>query len=401
MSEHQKNMLRNSDPFFHISGFLKHLSTKFALYFVANQKIDIDEMCIGFKGRHRCRCYNPNKPNKFHLKAFCLNDSTTGYLLSFYMYHGACEVRPPGMSATYYPVYKLTEDVKYHDINHVLSTDNWYTGLPVTELCFTRGMHSNGTCKSNKQNLPQDSIFKKTGPNKKNRGDMKCMVAVRDGKTYYFTAWQDNKPVHMLSTYKPYYTTIQRNSLNAQNQYCRININRPTVIGDYNKGMGGTDLMDQKCSYYNFEHRTVKYYHRLISHFLMVATVNSYILWKHENEHQQIDLKGYIFLLMKELAGDKHDDEFIFDNNYLNELEDNDGSESDDKPCKRVKGWLKDTSRVVPTHTPSFGDDRGLCMGGCGSKVKSKCIECNAFLCMRDTGHLNCWWKFHNTREIS
>jgi len=39
----------------------------------------IDEMAIAFKGRHRCKRYNPNKPDKWHLKSYCLNDSETGY----------------------------------------------------------------------------------------------------------------------------------------------------------------------------------------------------------------------------------------------------------------------------------------------------------------------------------
>ena len=81
----EKQML---DPFWRLDPLLWHLGNYYQRYFHVGQDIDIDEMCIGFKGRHIARCYNPKKPNKWHLKAFCLNDSTTGYLHRFYMYSG-------------------------------------------------------------------------------------------------------------------------------------------------------------------------------------------------------------------------------------------------------------------------------------------------------------------------
>jgi hypothetical protein len=80
--------MQKEDPFWRVNPFLEHLSESYQRYFICDQHLDIDEMCIGFKGRHVARCYNPNKPEKWHLKAFCLNDSKTGYLHQFYMYQG-------------------------------------------------------------------------------------------------------------------------------------------------------------------------------------------------------------------------------------------------------------------------------------------------------------------------
>jgi hypothetical protein len=79
---------QKEDSFWRVKPFLDHLCDKYQLHFVCGQNLDVDEMCIGFKGRHVARCYNPNKPEKWHLKAFCLNDSKTGYLHRFYMYQG-------------------------------------------------------------------------------------------------------------------------------------------------------------------------------------------------------------------------------------------------------------------------------------------------------------------------
>ena len=70
------NSLRGSDPFWAVPGFCDELSTPFGLLWNPGQLLDIDEQTVPWKGRHRCRVYNPKKPEKRHLKAYCLNDSS-------------------------------------------------------------------------------------------------------------------------------------------------------------------------------------------------------------------------------------------------------------------------------------------------------------------------------------
>ena len=88
MSVEEQKEAQKADVFWRVTPFLDHICLRFMRFFVCHQNIDIDEMCIGFKGRHVARCYNPKKPEKWHFKAFCLNDSSTGYLQRFYMYQG-------------------------------------------------------------------------------------------------------------------------------------------------------------------------------------------------------------------------------------------------------------------------------------------------------------------------
>lgn len=84
----QLKKMQKDDSFWRVSPYLEHLCDAYQRYYVCDQDFDIDEVCIGFKGRHVARCYNSNKPDKWHLKAFCLNDSSSGYLHRFYMYQG-------------------------------------------------------------------------------------------------------------------------------------------------------------------------------------------------------------------------------------------------------------------------------------------------------------------------
>jgi hypothetical protein len=88
LSETELAVKKNENPFFQVEDFLNALAKRFQSLYDLGQLIDIDEMCITFKGRHIARCYNGSKPNKFHFKAFCLNDARTGYLCIFFMYKG-------------------------------------------------------------------------------------------------------------------------------------------------------------------------------------------------------------------------------------------------------------------------------------------------------------------------
>lgn len=162
----QRKEMKRVNPFWRIAEFLAELSENFSKYFQLGQYIDIDEMSIPFKGRHICRCYNPKKPEKWHFKAFGLNDSVTGYLFSFYLYQGSAEKRPQNMPATLYPVYMLTRNAILHGINHILCLDNWYTRIGVFEMLRPLGIHVVGTVKVNKKGLPKEGIFKKSGHGK-------------------------------------------------------------------------------------------------------------------------------------------------------------------------------------------------------------------------------------------
>ena len=138
------------------------------------------------------------------------------------------------MTATHYPVVKLTADVDYHHLNHVCHLDNWY-GQPLTCIVLlARGIHTNGTCLVNRKGLPKEGIFPKKGKFMRPKGTVKCMVNADN--TLFFTAWQDNKPVHILSTIRPNLMKIQR--ISSVEGWKRVKINSHSLIKAYNFVMG-------------------------------------------------------------------------------------------------------------------------------------------------------------------
>ena len=63
----QKN---KQDSFWKLGDFLPVMSEIFSKHRLPTKDLTIDEFTIPFKGRHRARCFNPNKPEKYHLKGF-------------------------------------------------------------------------------------------------------------------------------------------------------------------------------------------------------------------------------------------------------------------------------------------------------------------------------------------
>lgn len=57
---------------------------------------------------------------------------------------------------------------------------------------------------------------------------------------------------------------------------------KPRAIIKYNKYMGNVDKHDQMLSYYTGEHKSIRWYKKVIIHLIEVCLVNSYQLFKSE-----------------------------------------------------------------------------------------------------------------------
>ena len=448
MTVQQRYLANRGDAFWSVSPFCDQLSAKFEYYFNCGQFVDVDEMCIFYKGRHSCRVYNPSKPNKYHLKAFCLNDAETGYTKKYYMYRGKEEQRPADVSATEYPVRKLSTALSQH-VNHIVGLDNWYTSMSICLFLLHLGIHVVGTVKTNRAGLPAEGKFPYKGPGVKARGFTKIMKTSTIGPVY-LTAWQDSKPVHILSTFAPFQCqTSRRGRINGR--FDRIDIPMPSTVATYNQAMGGTDLCDQYASYYEFEHRTNKWHRRIFTHFSVVAMRNAHMLYltdpKNEDRATTKSFRIFCEMVICETLGlelpsfdpnvelREEDDPPSEEDRSIDE----DSSESEDsdpeagyfedplrplapalpRPTTSRKWWLGEQGMLRrlngrdhwPVLTPKqvkvctmverqrveYRSDTRLCCYVCLRKTTSKCASCQVSLCVvGETRMENCFWRFHN-----
>jgi hypothetical protein len=285
-------------------------------------------------------------------------------------------------------------------------------------LCNHRKIHAGGTVKVNRKGLPQDGVFPKKGNGKRVKGDVKCMK--KDGEEIYFTAWQDNKPVHMLSTFKPYLRKILRKS--AALGWKKGEIDSHTLIPAYNHGMGGTDLMDQYNSYYSFDKKGVRWTHRVITHFLGVTVINARILFNLCNPTIKLTNFEYIDEVVKSLAD--------LDKSFnWNLIEDEPEYWPDPNPRPVVARKGRDASALPPSTSPESPEPKGKfhhrnrranlevavertegihvpsllpsknrrrCVFHNNVKQRYFCETCDVALCMDEVGKESCWYKFHH-----
>jgi len=320
-----------------------------------------------------------------------------------------------GISATLFPIHELTKDHDYHANGYVLHTDNWYTSLDSCHLCLEREIDCIGTVKVNRKALPKGGIFAKKGKNKPIQGQVRCMK--KDAEEIYFTAWMDNKPVHMLSTIQPMLMNLARKS--STNGWRRVELPSHSLIQYYNYGMGGTDKIDQLNSYYHFNHKGIRWTHRLLSHFLGVSVINACIIYNIKNPEEKQNSIEFLDSVIKALAD--------LDKTYNWSF----GLEEDpvmppappvdllapvepvvpvlavdpDVPVKgkvfkryRRSNMLSDVERMEGIHTPIHLDSkaRRRCVFHPNLKTRNYCATCDVCLCVSGSEEDSCWYKFHH-----
>jgi hypothetical protein len=404
----QRLEMKNNDPFYLVTPFLDFLSDRFAYYYRCGDFIDIDEMCIKFKGRHKCRFYNPNKPYKWHFKAFCLNDRN-GYLHRFYMYRGKEFDRREHLPSSAVPVRKLTTYAEYHDRNHLLSTDNWFTSLETLRICQRHNIHSVGTCRVNRRGIPAFCCMKsksKSKSKKNSRGTTKLAQASLLGNPIYFAGWMDRSPVHFLATFPPEKDSVDRKQ-SADGEV--TSIQAPSFAKLYNYGMKGTDVGDQLESYYSFDHRSRRWPRRIFAHFLLVTMNNAKLLY---NSHcsKNISLKSFIECIVKSLLPYSESEEVGQSSVEISEsVEVSSGNSSSEHAVKyrRTRTWLaKKEERLTCSRWPveyyisrngKMVPKRNDCKV-CLKSVSTQCRSCGCYLCIDDRGGTSCFQKFH-TKE--
>ena len=89
--------------------------------------------------------------------------------------------------------------------------------------------------------------------------------------------WLDKCVISLLTTlHQDTTVVVERRSRHAEGG--REVVQKPMVIVEYNKYMGGVDCADQLLCYCGFGHRTIRWWRRAFFIIVDMAVVNSYIL---------------------------------------------------------------------------------------------------------------------------
>ena len=123
--------------------------------------------------------------------------------------------------------------------------DNLFTSIPLLKHLALRGISGTGTMRQNR--LSSIPIHSKKVVDKQDRGST-CEVHT---DVVSLVGWRDSRAVFMASNSftNPLdkFTFVHRYDRTAR---ATISVPCPLMVTEYNKGMGGVDLLDRMVSYY-------------------------------------------------------------------------------------------------------------------------------------------------------
>jgi len=276
--------------------------------------------------------------------------------------------------------------------NFKLYTDNWFTSLPLVIRLKERGIYHAGTLRSDR--YPKNNVdpLWKTEKELKESGGGSYDSVVEKKRGIALVRWYDRKLIHLVSTYSgtlPLGTCKRWKPTDNK----KVDVNRPSVVEEYNRSMGGVDKMDMLLELYRINIRSRKSYNRIIYWAISVAVVNGWLVYKYNaNGQKKMPLIEFHSLIASVLTT-------AFKMN---------SSKKKGRPSNEPKASVqtKAKKRLFPSKMPvsdsrydgigPFPDvsERKKCRNeNCKLLITNKCVKCNVNLCIKKGK--NCFIAFH------
>ena len=304
------------DPLGKIRNVIDKLQVTFRESLCPKKELGLDEAMCAFHGVCKFRAFNPNKPDKYHLKLYAVAESQSGYILGFEVATGKEKTR--GGTVTWPSVQSLMQKRfsvpqnsilkfgacptlqgtevkgitsivmqmmhKYEllDQGYHLYTDNFYSSPALATALMRRNTAFCGTVRPNKIGWPvalkkasakrtsqQHPIIKKLSQDiawHRSKDDECLAMCVGDRKVF-----------HLLSTI--HRATQAWIYVPSENRW----VWRPTAVMDYNYGMKAVDLGDKILKSYEMNRKTLLWTNKLVFHLVNMAAMNAFILYRRSN----------------------------------------------------------------------------------------------------------------------
>lgn len=358
--------------------------------------VSIDEQMIPFHGSVAMKQFVRGKPHPVGLKNFVM--CTPGGLpLDFFIYEGkdtegiSCLFPlPTNLDIGGKVITKLADTLP---TNTTIYMDRYFTSIPVIDHLLQRSIYSTGTLM--KSRIPKTSKFKSDNELRKQRGSHDQQV--RRDKHIAVVKWFDSRPIFIASSQTDAYPegTCKRWS-KSQKKY--IEIKRPALVEQYNKNMGGVDLLDRVIAKYTMRAKTRKWTVRTIFHFFDFAAAASWLKYREQARNLGLERKQIMdYLDFKTKLAES----LIYHSKSVSSDETTDGSDHDEPPAKLRKILPvppKDMRKVDSKHMPEdmthLQKTRSKCrLQGCNQLTFVKCSTCKVYFCFN--ANRNCFKIAH------
>lgn len=387
------NSLNTGDKLIKLRPVIESLSKTF-LSVPMEEMLAVDEQICATKTRHHLKQYLPLKPHKWGFKLFILS-GTSGFCYKFEIYTGTDNdsnkryCGEPDLGASANVVIRLSREIENNQ-NYKVYFDNYYTTIPLINYLAKRGIHSLGTARRNR--IPSCKVPKDTDAKAIKRGEYEEFVTNFDGTDISNVYWKDNKIVVMLSSFigsEPS-QIVQRYDRKKKE---RVHIPCPAIVKQYNKHMGGVDLLDSYIGKSRIKMRSRKWYMRIFYHLLDVTIINSWLLYRRSNVGKPtITLVDFRLELAQTLCSI---------GSYQTPKRGRPSNNDVQKEIE-IKKKKPNTSSLPPldvrvdkeSHFPKWNSTRIPCkLPGCHAQTYVVCKKCETALCFNK--EKNCFSDFH------
>ncbi|XP_064483045.1 piggyBac transposable element-derived protein 3-like [Ornithodoros turicata] len=350
------------------------------------QCLSVDEQVIPFKGRSRLKQYNPKKPKKWGYKMFVLCGAS-GIPYDFEFYAGKAE-HPDHLtdiSASSNVVLRLAQSVP-QDENYRLFYDNWFSCPSLQVALALQGIQSLATVRPNRVSgvtMTSDKEMKKAG-----RGTLQEKSASVGNVQLKLVKWMDNRSVHLLSTFVGGFPTSQVQRWDKKTRQ-KVLVTCPAAVSEYNKFMGGVDLLDSLIALYRTRIRSKKYYMRIFFHMLDFVCVAAWLWYKRAAEDCHLPKKAILplFEFKTSIA-----EALCFMNSQPRKRGRPSGESKENSVLQPLSMTNTDVTKDRVAHWPEY-DARKLRCRQCHALTKVMCTKCNVHLCF--VPERNCFVAYH------
>lgn len=154
----------------------------------------------------------------------------------------------------------------YLNKRHHLYMDNFYNTVDLSNILYNKKTYTTDTLRSNRKKNPK-SITTKTLKLKFGQH-----VFVKKDPIYV-SRWRDKREMLSITIgHKPEMVSVK-------NKYGQQKM-KPNHIAEYNLNMLGIDRSEQMISYYSSPRKTIRWYKKVIFHFLDISVWNPYFYIK-------------------------------------------------------------------------------------------------------------------------
>ena len=354
-----------------------------------SKELCIDEMMVSSKSKYGPRVYQKGKPHPWGFKLFGISDMY-GIVYLMHLHCGKFpQVHPfPNLGSTGNRVLWLIQNVPRNQ-NYNLYMDNYFNSIPLMNELLKIGIHSMGTIRiPNAAGFSQSCIPDKELTDLGDRAFVEYIASFEGSidPGIRILRWNDSKIFNFAHTSGSAHPTTKKERWHRgkDNRCHKTEIDMPSVIGKYNKCMGGIDKMDSMIGMFPCKMKVRRWPMSIFFHIIDITVGNAWLLYQIEYEktyHNKKYLSQYHF------------------KRYISECWMKQNECTANRRLRHSVGRSSQVPRSVrfdgKNHLPGCTDGRSgrkQC-AKCQRSTNVYCTKCNVHLCMYSKR--NCYKPYH------